>query len=179
SVEKLVAQLYDAKAQWESGPECAELRALISKTEFPRVRKIVGFGCGSLSEDSMFSNRPPMFQHTFMLTLRDLLQQKQGVTVQVFAQDPAYNVRHKDALSAVGIKAVDDPDGWLEVDDETIVFTVFPTVPVRQVIADIARPAAMIWRRVEMLGRYSSSFLDEASPRVKAMVRDHYTEVDF
>ncbi|KAM7201685.1 hypothetical protein V8F33_003234 [Rhypophila sp. PSN 637] len=179
SVEKLVAQLYDVKAQWESGPECAELRALIKKTEFPRVRKIVGFGCGSLSEDSKLSNRPPIFQHTFMLTLRDLLQQKQGVTVQVVAQDPAYNVRHKDALSVVGIKAVDDPDGWLEVDDETIVFTVFPSVPVRQIIADIARPAAMIWRRVARLETYSSSLLDKASPRVEGMVRDYYREVDF
>lgn len=49
----------------------------------------------------------------------------------------------------MGIVPVEDPNGFLEVNENTIVFSQFPNVPIRQIIADIARPAMMIWKKVE------------------------------
>lgn len=39
---------------------------------------------------------------------------------------------------------VDDPQIFLEIDEETAVMAFDPIIPVRQITADIARPAMMI-----------------------------------
>lgn len=44
---------------------------------------------------------------------------------------------------------IEDPRGWLEVDEHSILLSIAPNVPVKEIIADIARPAAIIWCRVE------------------------------
>jgi hypothetical protein len=44
----------------------------------------------------------------------------------------------------VGITVVDDPRGFLQVSDCSVVIFILPDIPVHDVIADIARPVAMI-----------------------------------
>ncbi len=60
----------------------------------------------------------------------------------------AYVDTDKEVLGRVGVTVVDDPRGFLEVDDNSVVICVAPNVPVKQIIADIARPAVLIWNRV-------------------------------
>jgi hypothetical protein len=68
--------------------------------------------------------------------------------VTCFAQEPAYHAADKAVLGAEGVVVLDDPRAFLEVDEASVVVSVYPDIPVREVVADIARPAVMIWGRV-------------------------------
>ncbi|KAM7207200.1 hypothetical protein V8F20_002466 [Naviculisporaceae sp. PSN 640] len=169
---------------WESSRACTNLRRLIKKTPMPRVSKIVAFACGAIVDspraqmDEMTVFRR-MMQHAFVLTLRECLQRKQqGRPVRLLAQDPGYHDADKQVLRRANIEIVDDPDGWLEVDQNTLVFSIRPAVPVRQIIADIAAPAVMIWRKVKPESAVPVAWRDESSPRVEAMIQN-YTELKF
>jgi hypothetical protein len=105
-----------------------------------------------------FSDREPSemrsaYQHALIITLRDILAERQGHLNDIgcYAQDPDYTDVDRAVLEQSGITILDDPQGFLEVDDSTVVLSFGPNVPVRQVIADIARPAMMIWDRSKFL----------------------------
>jgi len=53
-------------------------------------------------------------------------------------------------LSAQGIDVVGGRGSlaFTHVDENTLVFSCGPNIPVKQVVADIAKPAAMIWDSV-------------------------------
>ena len=119
--------------------------------QLPRIKKIVAFACGSLvlPYDLASINEISAVQHAIMLTLRDCLAAKQpGTSIEYRAQDIDYSDVDKQVLGEVGIATVDDPYGFLEVDEDTVVFAQYPSVPICQIIADIARPAMMIWRKI-------------------------------
>ena len=114
------------------------------------------------------------------------------ITVDCYAQDPAYDAADRAVLAMEGITVLEDPHGFLAVDETSMVISVAPSVPVRQIVADIARPAAMIWGRivddnaadgarplpsplVDDMGGWS----DPASSRVKQMIEADYAEFDF
>jgi hypothetical protein len=51
----------------------------------------------------------------------------------------------KAVLEEVVIHVLDDPLGFLKVDDSNIVIFFAPSLPVRQIVADTALPAIIIW----------------------------------
>jgi hypothetical protein len=55
----------------------------------------------------------------------------------------------KKLLDEAGIEVIEDPRGWLEVDEHSIVLSIASNVPSKEIIADISRPAVIIWCRVE------------------------------
>ena len=111
----------------------------------------------------------------------------------------------KKVLADAGITALENPRAFLVVDDTSLVISISPEAPIRQIIADIAQPAVMIWNRVEeaqrgaeLIGQTEwcgplfkcsnvSDVLtyfcllseDNISPRVEDMVRQHYAELSF
>lgn len=91
------------------------------------------------------------FQHALLLTARDLLQQKNTIPDEIvcYAQDPEYMRNDKSVLAESKIKVLNDPHAFLEIDDSSFVLSVSPNVPVRQIVADIARPAILVWNTVE------------------------------
>ncbi|KIH93036.1 hypothetical protein SPBR_02633 [Sporothrix brasiliensis 5110] len=117
----------------------------------------------------------------------------QPVAVDCFAQDPAYDAADRAVLAMEGVSVLEDPYGFLAVDETTVVISVAPSVPVRQIVTDIARPAAMIWGRIVDEGaaaaagaRPSSVLVDDmggladpASSRVQQMIEADYAEFDF
>lgn len=46
-------------------------------------------------------------------------------------------------------KCRDDPSGFLEVDKNTLVFSIGPTVPVKEIICDMHMPAGMVWKTTD------------------------------
>ena len=92
-----------------------------------------------------------MAQHTLALTVRDHLANgygKDANDIKCYAQDPIYMAEDKAVLAEAGFTVVNDPRGFLHVDNASVVISVSPDIPVRQIIADIARPAILIWNRV-------------------------------
>lgn len=110
------------------------------------IDKIVAFACGPLIWDSKVAVQS-ILQHGLLLSLRDYLLGKgeQAGECPCYVQDPAYSDRDKDVLKSLGITTLEDPAGFLEADDRSIVLSFYPNVPVKQIIADLCRPAVIIW----------------------------------
>ncbi|KAK8111688.1 uncharacterized protein PG998_008145 [Apiospora kogelbergensis] len=110
------------------------------------IDKIVAFACGPLIWDSKVAVQS-ILQHGLLLSLRDYLLGKgeQAGECPCYVQDPAYSDRDKDVLKSLGITTLEDPAGFFEADDRSIVLSFYPNVPVKQIIADLCRPAVIIW----------------------------------
>ena len=103
----------------------------------------------ALTDQELWSIRST-YQYILITTLRDnlgKLQQQTRHSIQCYAQDPAYTDTNRNILQNSGITILDNPQGFLEVTDSTVVLSFDPEVPMRQIIADIARPVMMIWDR--------------------------------
>ncbi|RDW87107.1 uncharacterized protein DSM5745_03749 [Aspergillus mulundensis] len=111
--------------------------------------------------------------------------------IKCYAQDPAYNDTDQALLRSIGIQPLDDPKGFLAIDEETLVFSVSPNVPVKQIVADVQWPGAMLWNTVcaeERDSKWEKKVrdgeevwitpftTDPDSQRVRDMVK-HYTSV--
>lgn len=111
------------------------------------VDNIVAFACGPLIWNSQIAVHS-ILQHALILSLRDYLLEKGSSHVDeypCYAQDPAYSDRDKAVLGSLGITTLEDPNGFLKADDHSIVLSFYPNVPVKQIIADLCRPAVIIW----------------------------------
>lgn len=123
------------------------------------INKIVCFGLGRLDWPGVDTNanlaasvRRCSKQHAFALTMAEAVRTwcsaSRTSDVKCYAQDPAYDAVEKEVLKNVGITVLDDPKGFLEVDQNTMVISSSPNIPVKQVVADGIWPAAMIWNTV-------------------------------
>ncbi|KAL1792769.1 hypothetical protein ACET3X_009276 [Alternaria dauci] len=63
--------------------------------------------------------------------------------IRIIAQDPTYNNLDRLALAKlpVPIEIVSDPEGFLAINESSLVFASYPTVPVKQLIADLSSEA--------------------------------------
>lgn len=111
------------------------------------VRIIVAFGCSSMNWKD-YDRHPSYLQHSLIIALRELFLEHGSSNVDCFAHDPIYTEVDKKVLAQVNVSVVDDPRGFLHVDDSSVVISIPPDIPVRQIITDIARPAVLIWDRV-------------------------------
>lgn len=143
--------LSSALQAWEESEQFKQLRLIIEAVNSSRnIRQIVAFACGSMTGDSEEYALRPSFQHALILTLRSILGKKHGsYNISCYAQDPAYTNSDRKVLHDRSITILDDPEAFLKVDGSTLVISCGPMVPVRQIVLDIARPAMMIWDRVE------------------------------
>ncbi|KAM3505159.1 hypothetical protein MY10362_003103 [Beauveria mimosiformis] len=152
------------QASWLQSAACQSLTSILTTSAAALrtpIRKIVCFGLGRLDEwekttreGLLESVRCSAFQHAAALTMAAALTTTAtvaaiGEAVRCYAQDPAYAAEEKKLLAALGFTVLEDPKGFLEVDEATLVFSVIPNIPVRQVVADMGWPAAMVWNRIE------------------------------
>lgn len=102
------------------------------------------------------SNVTSMAQHVLVLMLRDFLATAQheasthgdgAAEIKCYAQDPIYTPADEKVLYEAGITVIDDPRAFLEIDDSSVVISCCPDIPVRQIVADLARPALIIWTK--------------------------------
>ncbi|KAI1483121.1 hypothetical protein F4774DRAFT_427543 [Daldinia eschscholtzii] len=168
-----LGQVFDhVRQQWEASEQYVQLKKLLKsrKAQLANVKKIVAVALGTLANGSKVS-RPSIVQHALTLSLQQMLSKMKtpdnriiGIFQSIrdsvlrnkiakppmlcFAQDPAYLPRDKAVLAELGITVLEDPWAFLEVDDTSLVVSVDPNIPVRQIIADIARPVAIIQHRM-------------------------------
>ncbi|KAL1859825.1 hypothetical protein VTK73DRAFT_7445 [Phialemonium thermophilum] len=191
--EEVKEHFHRKRAEWEAAKQCEELRAILHSADIPPVRKIVAFACSTMTWDDECRHRSTV-QHALILTLRDILAKRSNSgnpdTIACYAQDPVYTDSDRRVLEEAGIAVLDDPKGFLEMDEETVVLSLAPDIPVRQITADLTRPAMMVWDKVvdrqsQPPPAESHSGIrclclpaDPVSPRVKSMVQS-YVELDF
>ncbi len=119
----------------------------------PGINKIVALSCSSTTwaNDDGAGAKRSIAQHILALKVRDFLATSYGSDapeIKCYAQDPIYTAVDEQVLSSEGFVVVDDPRAFLEVDEESVVICLSPDIPVYQIIADIARPAILLWDRV-------------------------------
>ena len=102
-------------------------------------------------------------EHALVLSIRDFFARRDPTTtVRCYAQDPVYGDVNREVLGELGMTVLDNPRGFLEVDESTAVYSLAPEVAVRQIVADIARPALMIWDRVCEIPREGMGWVGRA-----------------
>lgn len=137
-----------ARQAWEKSQNCKKFEAILSKVTGHKINNILGLACGSLSRPG----RPQSaFQHALLITAKNWLRKKglTDKTLSCYMQDPEYTSVDREILDGFGFQTVDDPEGFLKVDEQSIVLSIAPNVPVKHIIADIARPAIVIWFQVK------------------------------
>ncbi|KAL1863907.1 hypothetical protein Daus18300_008056 [Diaporthe australafricana] len=147
-------EAFDAGVKaWEDSEECRKLTsALMEHTTPDNITKILAFACGSILDNDLDQRRRTANQHASILTIKRVLQTKNAPTnveIECYAQNPAYTGSDRTVLEGAGIRVLEDPHVFLEVDDSSVVLSFAPTAPVRQIVADLARPAFMIWNKVK------------------------------
>ncbi|KAG6366099.1 hypothetical protein INS49_000275 [Diaporthe citri] len=126
-----------------------------------------------------------MAQHALALVIRDFLGSDCALGahsdgdgdgdgdggIQCYAQDPIYTPVDEQVLCEAGFTVVHDPGAFLEVDEASVVMAISADIPIRQIIADIARPAIMILDKVVPSNR-NTVWADPVSPRVEQMMKE-------
>lgn len=125
-----------------------------------KISKIICFGLGDMyrqppewfkrqtgsSEQELEADslRPSAVQHSIALTMADIYSEKN--TIQLLAQDPGYTEEAQQLLKAKGFSIVGrfGAGGFAEIDDDSVVFSAYIAAPLKQIIADVARPALII-----------------------------------
>jgi hypothetical protein len=133
------------KDTWEASDEFEMLEGLLELTPIHPIRKIVGFACSTMEMSRDAYNMRD--QLAFILAIRDLLIRREHGPLSCYVQDPSITDILARAVKHEGITVVDDPEGFLQLDEATAVVSLTPIQPVRQITADITRPAMMIWPR--------------------------------
>lgn len=67
-------------------------------------------------------------------------------TMPLLAQDPDYTEVAEEILTKIGFKIVGHhgAGGFAEIDEESIIISPFAAAPIKQIIADLARPVLII-----------------------------------
>ena len=144
---------------WNLTDSCTQLRSQLGQMPaIKKAKKVICFGLGdicrkppewlrrnsALGENDLEASfvRDRMVQHSIALTLAEICRDISGNEVRLLAQDPDYTEEAKEILIKYGFEIIGQfgAGGFAEVDDDTMVFSVFVEAPLKQIIADIARP---------------------------------------
>ena len=125
----------------------SHFRAAVAQLESVKppcpIQRIVEFGGGSL-----FRGHASILQHVLLSQLQDIFSAANPIgspPVRCYAQDPDYTSQDEKVLNKTSIEILDDPRGFLEVGESSVVVGISVNIPLRDIIKDIARPAVIIW----------------------------------
>ncbi|KAI1345893.1 hypothetical protein F5Y01DRAFT_320293 [Xylaria sp. FL0043] len=127
-------------------------------------------------------SKQSIIQHALVSAIRSNLLQRgiMSASSKLYVQDRSYTQVDRSVLSSTGFKVVSDPDAFLMLDDSSVLVSIDPCIPVKQIVADICRPAIIIWNKArndeDSLGFYCT---DPTSPRVDKMLKKEYKEFEF
>lgn len=109
--------------------------------------KVVGFSFGSMASlmQPGIEDAAIFEQHALLIAMGRLLFPH----ARLYVQDPAYEKEDVDVLAEHGVQVLADPSGFTEVDDDTVVLSFSSNIGVHEIVADMARPIAMIWEACE------------------------------
>ncbi|EMT67895.1 hypothetical protein FOC4_g10000151 [Fusarium odoratissimum] len=162
---------------WNGSESCKLLKSCLQQHLTTRqVTKVACFGLGDVcrkppewlrrqitsDEDELDASivSPNMLQHLIAVTIVEVCREHTRSSVELLAQDPDYTRETEDILKQNGFSIVGrhGAGGFAEIDDTTIVFSVFVEAPLKQIIADIARPTMIISTGFEVFNDHELSF---------------------
>ncbi|KAI1372005.1 hypothetical protein F4677DRAFT_463619 [Hypoxylon crocopeplum] len=202
SIRRLNKVLGKKRKSWEACEQYSHLKGLLKSNEIllRNVNKVVAFACGTMVDGSEIK-RDNVTQHAFILSVQKILLKMKGrvarsflppflskgksadIGVRCISQDPAYWPLDKQVLFGAGVHVLEDPVAFLEVDHNSIVVSIDANAPIQQIIADLGRPAAIIWQKlVEGVNTPNTAkareWGDPSSTRVQKMLDNEYTKLE-
>ncbi|VUC36353.1 unnamed protein product [Clonostachys rosea] len=183
-------EVFETRNQlWKTSITCklfkAELSNLLFESQYLHTRKIakiICFGLGDLvgsphleiyeakKENSIdHISSGPMTQHAMAFTIAEEIR-RYNLSIRLIAQDPGYRDCTEKFLVEKGfeIKGQFGAGAFADVDDESLVISAYASAPIRQIIADIAKPAMFIttfWDSGIVADEKSQPFFDADTPR--------------
>jgi hypothetical protein len=150
----------------------SQFRALLGgDANAKKITRIVCFGLGNLtskpldwwriqndsrSKDEWESENSvveaALIQHAIALTMVAVIRscaEARDMGLRLLTQDPDYSNETKDMLQKMGFEVIGEygAGGFAELDENSVVFSAFTKAPVKQIITDLTRPAAIICNR--------------------------------
>jgi hypothetical protein len=173
-----------SQKRWDTSMTCeaftSQFRKLLGEDgNAKKVTKIVCFGLGDMNFKPpdwwrIQNNSKPedqreletsvveaaLIHHAIALTMADVIRscaKTKDKGVRILTQDPNYSDETKDMLQRIGFEVVGEygAGGFAELDSESVVFSAFAKAPVKQIIADLARPVAIICARSTSAGVFN------------------------
>ncbi|CAG7947541.1 unnamed protein product [Penicillium nalgiovense] len=83
-----------------------------------------------------------------MISIKGYIEEITDKKIKCYAQDPHYTAVDTWALAGHGCEVLDDPRALLEIDDNCILFSCCPALPLKDITVGLARPAMIIWDSV-------------------------------
>ncbi|KAH6842713.1 hypothetical protein B0I37DRAFT_436465 [Chaetomium sp. MPI-CAGE-AT-0009] len=172
-----------AKQSLEGSAQFAQFKSTLASVAIPPgITKIVALACSTMTWPDDGRCFASMAQHILALTIRDILTSGYAMgapgesrpEIKCYAQDPIYTPIDEQVLGEAGFTLVDDPRGFIEVDEASVLISFYPDIPIKQIVADIARPALIIWNKADL----TTASADPESPRVHQMMGE-YIELPF
>jgi hypothetical protein len=166
--------------------------AKIPTANFIGINKVIAFGIGSpwrsysgrYSDDHRFEGlEDRIWQHALVKDIRDYVQKFNRENVRAYVQDSRYTPEDSPVLQYMALEPLEDPMGFLDVDEHTLVYSVYARTPVMQILADaiINPPAMILWRHIAKYnGDYDPDRWDERmkwdpiSPRVHNLLQKYW-----
>jgi len=146
ALQKFSERLLKAHTVFEESSLFNTIKLDLTMRGHPRIRKIVGFACDEFEERHYAYTS--MEQMGFLLALSRYLDRYRRIPqIACFVQDNRFSesVGWTEALAQLRVTVVNEPQAFLELDESTAVIAFNPTAPVRQITADLTRPAMMFW----------------------------------
>ncbi|OQE02832.1 hypothetical protein PENVUL_c038G00200 [Penicillium vulpinum] len=114
-------------------------------------------------------------QHSLMISLKESLEEKTNQNINCYSQDPRDTAIDNRDLGQYGCEVSEDPQALLQIDNDCILFSCCPSLPLKEITVDFGRPAMLIWDRVNM-GAYGewSPRSNPNSHRVLNMIENEY-----
>ncbi|KAI2471565.1 hypothetical protein F4781DRAFT_102219 [Annulohypoxylon bovei var. microspora] len=190
---------YEIHEHWIPNQLNQELYAMFMRLPLPPyINKIVCFDLGTVSmrhyEEGILT-RMGAYRHLAALQLMECLRKRFGGMIRMVAQDTRYRKDCEKVLFQRGFEVVGSHGaaGLTEIDDRTLVFAPSPEFCLKEIVADIAQPAAMFCNPVltpeetdaktkskwsvilddNLTCHYNKSEKDPDSPRVREFIQDY------
>ncbi|KAI0097356.1 hypothetical protein GGR51DRAFT_553120 [Nemania sp. FL0031] len=178
STEELLEAFRDIERKWRTSHYYQQLQAALAKVNPPFVLdKIFGVALGHLTSGTRL-NHDSVLQHILLSAIHSNFIEHNVLSVSSkrYVQDPAYSQQHRDALFLAEFTVLEDPHAFLALDNSSVLLSINPDIPVKQIVADICCPGVIIWTK-----KVDDSVLrtDPESSRVDKLIEQNYHELDF
>ncbi|KAI1429193.1 hypothetical protein F5Y12DRAFT_798523 [Xylaria sp. FL1777] len=176
------------KTHWARCEARQNIEKLLSNYELPpTINKLVCFGLGN----DLIGKYDFGPQHPAALTLREYLVNRLGHPVRLLTQDPEYTSDTTTVLTREGFEVVgmNGMDGFLEVDENSVVLSIFVDTHVKEILADFTRPAVIIdipfepqdldwdkidWPNIKENPASTYDVTNPDTPRTEAMFKEYH-----
>ncbi len=151
--DKDISIWFLAKGQaWLRSQEHHEFMELLAGLPLPKITNVIGFGLGLPSNFEDFGCEyadSASIQHFMLREICKYIETITGGPVPCFTQELDFQPIDWELLAEHGTTPVGDPFGSLKLDDHSAVLSIAPAFPIKQIISDIAKPALVIWNRIQ------------------------------